>query len=89
MNPHRPMEFVEPAKLADAEFTGPQMLPERSVLGPRAFFGIDEDGVVLADHFLFRVPHQLQERPVGAQHGAVEREFNHRLRSLERFDLVN
>lgn len=88
LNPDLPAVLAETLVLTRVIFTAVQLLPELTVLGARRIRRFGEHAVMLALHLLQGITHRFAEVFIGVQDGAVEFEFNHRLRLVNRSELT-
>src|SRR6202008_3353416 len=68
-------------------FAAVEACPKVAIAGALALFGRDEHPMMLAPDFIERIADRCEEVRIGIDDGAVEIEFDHRLRPVERLDL--
>ena len=73
----------DPPELARLELAPPELGPEATIGLPRALGRLHEQAVMPAANLVEPVVDRGEEVGVGRQHGAVERELDHRLRAVE------
>ena len=66
---------------------GGQLRPEGGVVLRPGFLRRHEQPMVMADDLVEPIAHRIEEKPVRIQHGAIQRELDHRLRCVDREDL--
>ncbi len=86
-NPDLLPPFPDALVHARIEVAAIELRPELAVLRARPVALLDEHGVVLPLNLAERVAKRLEEVLVGRQHRAVEGEFDHRIRLVDRLDL--
>ena len=80
-NPHLLAALAETLVLGRLEFTAAELGPEFPIGGAVALAGRHEHLVMLALDFLQPVAHRGEEVLIGSDDGAIEIEFDHRLRT--------
>ncbi len=84
LNPELATVLGDAAVLARLIFAASESRPEFLVLLALSIGIVDEDTVVMADNLVSRKSHGLQKVVVGREDRAVEIEFDHRLRLVDR-----
>ena len=85
-NPDLLAALAEPLVFRRLELATVEARPEFAIGGAVALAGVDEHAVMLALDFGQRIADRFQEIFVGGDDGAVEIEFDHRLRAADRRD---
>ncbi len=83
LDPDAPPVLAQAQVLAAVVLATAQLQPELAVGGAGRLVGLDEHAVVLADHLVDVVAHQLQEVLVRGEHMAGQVELDHALRAAD------